>query len=147
MQLIELAFPEAAVPETHTRFRELCQALGKTGVEVPDSPGFVVNRLLFPYLFDAVNYMEETGLDPFSIDTCMKLGAAHPMGPIALLDFIGLDVSAAIAAEIGIEVPRAVRELIDAGMLGRKVGQGFFAWEEGSSRPVIPVIDLPKNSA
>ena len=62
-------------------------------VEVPDVPGFVVNRLLFPYLFSAVRLMEETGLEPGDIDTCMTLGAGHPMGPLALLDLVGLDVA------------------------------------------------------
>ena len=79
----------------------LCDALGKTAVEVPDSAGFVVNKLLFPYLFDAVRLLERDGIDPASIDTCMKLGAGHPMGPLALLDFIGLDVAAAIGESIG----------------------------------------------
>jgi 3-hydroxybutyryl-CoA dehydrogenase len=126
MKLVELSFPDAAVPETHRRFRELCEALGKTTVEVPDAPGFVVNRLLFPYLFDAVEFMAESGLEPEAVDTCMKLGAGHPMGPLALLDFVGLDVSAAIAEEIGVEVPAQVTELIAAGKLGRKSGAGFF---------------------
>ncbi len=146
MDLIELAFPPAAQPETHTRFRELCDALGKTGVEVPDKAGFVVNRLLFPYLFDAVGFMVENDLPPQDVDTCMKLGCAHPMGPIALLDFIGLDVAAAIADSIGLDVPPAVSDLIAEGSLGRKVGQGFFAWEAGSSRPIIQAISLPKNA-
>ena len=73
-----------------------CAALGKTAVEVPDLAGFVVNRLLFPYLFDAVRFMEQTGMEAGEIDTCMKLGAGHPMGPLALLDFVGLDVCKAI---------------------------------------------------
>jgi 3-hydroxyacyl-CoA dehydrogenase len=146
MKLIELAFPAEAVPETHARFRELCDALDKTGVEVPDAAGFVVNRLLFPYLFDAVRFMEETGLEAAAIDTCMRLGAAHPMGPIALLDYIGLDVSVAIGEQIGLEVPAPITELIAAGKLGRKCGAGFFEWEAGSSRPVIPVLNLPKSS-
>ena len=83
---------------TRERARALCAALGKTAVEVPDTPGFVVNRLLFPFLFEAVRLMERTGLDAEAIDTCMRLGAGHPMGPLALLDLVGLDVSAAIGA-------------------------------------------------
>ena len=75
---------------------------------MPDTPGFVVNRLLFPYLFDAVRLMERTGLDAEAIDTCMCLGAGHPMGPLALLDLVGLDVSAAIGRTIGVEVPETV---------------------------------------
>ncbi len=125
MDLVELAFPEEATPETRERARALCVELGKTAVEVPDTPGFVVNRLLFPYLFDAVQLMERTGLDAESIDTCMRLGAGHPMGPLALLDLVGLDVSAAIGETIGATVPSTVRELVAEGALGRKTGRGF----------------------
>src|SRR5215218_1913082 len=74
MQLIELVFPEWASEATRERVRTLSDALGKTGVEVPDTPGFVVNRLLFPYLFDAVQLMEETRLEPSAIDACMRFG-------------------------------------------------------------------------
>ena len=126
MKLVELAFPEEARPETKLRFHRLCEELGKTPVEVPDSAGFVVNRLLFPYLFDAVRMAEHTGLEPKAIDTCMKLGAGHPMGPLALLDFVGLDVAAAIGESIGIEVPERVRELIAEGRVGKKKGAGFY---------------------
>ena len=126
MELIELVFPDEAEPEVRDRARALCEMLGKTAVEVPDTPGFVVNRLLFPYLFDAVKLMSETGLAPADIDRCMTLGAGMPMGPIALLDFVGLDVSQAIGETIGAEVPARVRELVQEGALGRKVGRGFY---------------------
>ncbi len=96
MELVELVFPHDATEDTRERSRELCLALGKTPVEVPDVPGFVVNRLLFPYLFSAVELMSETGLSAEDIDHCMVMGAGLPMGPIALLDFVGLDVSKAI---------------------------------------------------
>jgi 3-hydroxybutyryl-CoA dehydrogenase len=130
MKLVELCFPEAASEDTRRRVRALCEALGKTGVEVPDSAGFVVNRLLFPYLFDAVRLMEQGGLEPEAIDTCMKLGAGHPMGPLALLDFVGLDVSAAIGESIGADVPQRVRDLIAEGRLGRKTRAGFYEYGE-----------------
>jgi 3-hydroxybutyryl-CoA dehydrogenase len=126
MKLVELAFPEEATETTRRRARELCEALGKQPVEVPDSPGFVVNRLLFPYLFDAVKLLEESGLSPHAIDDCMTLGAGHPMGPLALLDFVGLDVSTAIGETLGVEIPQTVRRLIDEGKLGRKSGHGFY---------------------
>jgi len=128
MQLIELVHATTASADTRERARALCEALGKTAVEVPDTPGFVVNRLLFPFLFDAVRLLEETGLEPEAIDTCMKLGAAHPMGPLALLDFVGLDVSTAIGESIGTEIPGRVRELIAEGALGRKAGRGFYTY-------------------
>jgi 3-hydroxybutyryl-CoA dehydrogenase len=126
MKLVELSFPDAASEDTRQRLRQLCDELGKTAVEVPDAAGFVVNKLLFPYLFDAVRLLERDGLPPESIDTCMKLGAGHPMGPLALLDFVGLDVSAAIGESIGADVPARVRELIDEGKLGKKAGAGFY---------------------
>ena len=126
MELVELAFPVEASEETRARVRGLCKHLDKTAVEVPDSAGFVVNRLLFPYLFDAVRLLELDGLAPEDVDTCMKLGAGHPMGPLALLDFVGLDVAAAIGDSIGVEVPTRVRELIADGRLGRKSGAGFY---------------------
>jgi 3-hydroxybutyryl-CoA dehydrogenase len=128
MQLVELSFPQAAAEETRRRLLELCERLGKTAVEVPDSAGFVVNRLLFPYLFDAVRMLERNSIEPEAIDTCMKLGAGHPMGPLALLDFIGLDVAVAIGESIGAEVPGRVRELIEQGRLGKKTGAGFYEY-------------------
>jgi 3-hydroxybutyryl-CoA dehydrogenase len=130
MKLVELSFPDGAAESTRRGLHELCDALGKTAVEVPDSAGFVVNKLLFPYLFDAVRLLERNGIDPESIDTCMKLGAGHPMGPLALLDFVGLDVAAAIGESIGADVPARVRELIDEGKLGRKAGAGFYTYGE-----------------
>jgi 3-hydroxybutyryl-CoA dehydrogenase len=126
MKLVELAFPEEASAQTRERAAALCAALDKEAVDVPDIAGFVVNRLLFPYLFSAVDFMEQTGLPPASIDTCMQLGAAHPMGPIALLDYIGLDVSVAIGDAIGANVPQRLRDLCAEGALGRKSGRGLY---------------------
>jgi 3-hydroxybutyryl-CoA dehydrogenase len=126
MKLVELAFPDEATEDTRRRFRDLCGELGKNAVEVPDAAGFVVNRLLFPYLFDAVAMLERDGIEPEAVDTCMKLGAGHPMGPLALLDFVGLDVAEAIGDQIGAEVPARVRELVAEGKLGKKSGSGFY---------------------
>ena len=95
---------------------------------MPDTPGFVVNRLLFPFLFDAVALLEETGLEPQAIDDCMRMGAGHPMGPLALLDYVGLDVSAAIGRSIGAQVPARVEAMIADGALGKKAGRGFYAY-------------------
>lgn len=125
MKLVELVFPRAASPRTRERALALCETFEKTPVEVPDTPGFVVNRLLFPYLFSAVRLQEETGLASEAIDTCMKLGAGHPMGPLALLDLVGLDVSKAIGETIGETIPPRVEELIEQGALGRKSKRGF----------------------
>jgi 3-hydroxybutyryl-CoA dehydrogenase len=128
MELIELIFPTAASAETRARALELCETIEKTPVEVPDVPGFVVNRLLFPYLFSAVRLVEDTGMDPAGVDTCMRLGAGHPMGPLALLDLVGLDVSSAIGQAIGEPVPPRIRELTAEGALGRKSGRGFHTY-------------------
>lgn len=128
MKLIELIFPQAASAETRSRAQALCEAFEKTPVEVPDVPGFVVNRLLFPYLFSAVELLEQTGMDPEDIDTCMRLGAGHPMGPLALLDLVGLDVSRAIGETIGARIPARLEQLIAEDALGRKSGCGFHAY-------------------
>jgi 3-hydroxybutyryl-CoA dehydrogenase len=129
MKLIELVYGPDTRDDVRQRSRELCVALGKTPVEVPDTPGFVVNRLLFPYLFDAVGLMDSTGLAPESVDQCMTLGAGMPMGPIALLDFVGLDVAQAIGETIGADVPEALRRHVQAGELGRKTKRGFYSYE------------------
>jgi 3-hydroxybutyryl-CoA dehydrogenase len=126
MKLVELVFPQEATDETRERARALCETLEKTPVEVPDIPGFVVNRLLFPYLFDAVRLQSETGMAAEDIDTCMKLGAGLPMGPLALLDLVGLDVAQSIGEAIGAPVPERLAELVTAGSLGRKTKQGFY---------------------
>jgi 3-hydroxybutyryl-CoA dehydrogenase len=129
MQLIELAFPDEASIQTRERAWALCGMLGKTAVEVPDIPGFVVNRLLFPYLFNAVELMAQTDMSPESIDQCMTLGAGMPMGPLALLDFVGLDVSMAIGEEIGVDVPQDLVDRVDEGWLGRKTKKGFYTYD------------------
>jgi 3-hydroxybutyryl-CoA dehydrogenase len=129
MELIELVFPHEADGETRARSRALCEALGKTAVEVPDIPGFVVNRLLFPYLFSAVALMSRTGMSPADVDRCMTLGAGQPMGPLALLDYVGLDVAQAIGEAIDIPAPSHLLELVRAGSLGRKSGHGFYEYD------------------
>lgn len=135
MELVELCLPDDVHPGLRERAHAWCDALGKTAVEVPDQAGFVVNRLLFPLLFEAVRLVEQTGLDAPSVDACMRLGAGHPMGPLKLLDFVGLDVAAAIGtslhADSGREsdqVPDRIHELIAAGKLGRKTGEGFYEY-------------------
>ncbi len=132
MKLVEVIFPRAATAETRSRALALCEAFEKTPVEVPDLPGFVVNRLLFPYLFGAVRLLEETGLDPADVDTCMQLGAGHPMGPLALLDLVGLDVAVSIGQTIGQPIPARLQELIAQGALGRKSGRGFHVYPDAS---------------
>ena len=133
MELIELCLPGELRQGVRERALGWCRALGKTAIEVPDQSGFVVNRLLFPYLFDAVRLAERTGMASADVDSCMELGAGYPMGPLRLLDFIGLDVAAAIGeslfADTGEEryrPPGRVEELIGEGKVGRKSGAGFY---------------------
>lgn len=135
MNLVEICLPETADPAIGERARSWCESLGKTPVFVPDTPGFVVNRLLFPYLFDAARFQEKTGMEPADVDTCMTLGVAHPMGPLALLDLIGLDVAVAIGealhSESGNEdhlAPAPIQRLVEAGKLGRKTSSGFYEY-------------------
>jgi 3-hydroxybutyryl-CoA dehydrogenase len=135
MELIELCLPDGLREGVAERARAWCGALEKTAIEVPDQPGFVVNRLLFPYLFDAVRLAERTGMASAEVDACLELGAGHPMGPLRLLDFIGLDVAAAIGeslfADTGEEryrAPGRIEELVGEGRLGRKGGAGFYEY-------------------
>ena len=133
MKLVELCFPDAIGDGVKERALAWCGALGKTAVEVPDQAGFVVNRLLFPYLFDAVRMLERTGMEAGEVDSCMTLGAGHPMGPLALLDFVGLDVAQAIgdalhadSGEAAHDPPGLMVEMVGEGKLGRKSGSGFY---------------------
>jgi 3-hydroxybutyryl-CoA dehydrogenase len=136
MKLVEVCFPAGIGDETREKTLAWCAALGKTAVEVPDQAGFVVNRLLFPYLFDAVRMMERTGMEAGEVDACMKLGAGHPMGPLALLDFVGLDVAEAIgdalhadSGEAAHKPPGLMVEMIGEEKLGRKSGTGFYTYD------------------
>jgi 3-hydroxybutyryl-CoA dehydrogenase len=135
MPLVELCFPDQATDDTRRRAESFCRAIGKTPVEVPDEPGFVVNRLLFPYLFDAVRLLERTGLEPEAVDACMKLGASHPMGPLELLDLIGIDVAEAIGEALHDDTgdvahlpPGRIKGMVREGRLGRKSGAGFYRY-------------------
>jgi 3-hydroxybutyryl-CoA dehydrogenase len=130
MKLIEIVYADAVTEDVKSRSRTLCEEIGKVGVEVPDTPGFIVNRLLFPYLFDAARFLETSGLDAEAVDTAMKLGANMPMGPLALLDYVGLDVSIAIGEQVGVEIPQNCRDLLEAGKLGRKTKQGFYDYNK-----------------
>jgi 3-hydroxybutyryl-CoA dehydrogenase len=136
MQLVEVCFPDGVTDATREKALAWCAAMGKTAVEVPDQAGFVVNRLLFPYLFDAVRMVERTGMDPGQVDACMKLGAGHPMGPLALLDFVGLDVAEAIgdalyadSSEPAHKPPGLMVEMVGEEKLGRKSGAGFYTYD------------------
>jgi 3-hydroxybutyryl-CoA dehydrogenase len=135
MELIELCVPSAAREGIAGRARAWSESIGKTVVEVPDEPAYVVNRLLFPYLFDAVRLLEQTGMKAEEVDRCMTLGAGYPMGPLALIDLVGVDVAVAIGealyADSGEEhhrPPGRLTSLAAEGKLGRKSGEGFFRY-------------------
>jgi 3-hydroxybutyryl-CoA dehydrogenase len=135
MALVEVCIPDGAAA-SREKALAWCAALGKTAVEVPDEAGFVVNRLLFPYLFDGVRMIERTGMEPGAVDTCMKLGAGHPMGPLALLDFVGLDVAQAIGDALHADSeepthkpPELIVKMVGEDKLGRKSGAGFYSYD------------------
>jgi 3-hydroxybutyryl-CoA dehydrogenase len=140
MQLVEVIRGHATTGETTRQVMEISKALGKTPVEVNDYPGFVSNRVLLPMINVAVFCVMEGVATPESIDTVMKLGMAHPMGPLALADFIGLDVCLAILdvlyRGLGDDKYRAcplLRRMVAAGELGRKTGKGFYTYVNGKS--------------
>jgi 3-hydroxybutyryl-CoA dehydrogenase len=133
MQLVEVIRGHATSDETTRTVMETAAALGKIPVEVNDYPGFVSNRVLMPMINAAVFCVMEGVATPEAIDTVMKLGMAHPMGPLALADFIGLDVCLAILevlhTGLGDDKYRPcplLRKMVAAGELGRKSGKGFF---------------------
>jgi len=137
MQLVEVIRGHATSDGTTAAVMETARALGKTPVEVHDYPGFVSNRVLMPMINEAIFCVMEGVADPAAIDTVMKLGMAHPMGPLTLADFIGLDVCLAILEVLhrglGDDKYRPcplLRRMVAAGELGRKTGKGFYRYEK-----------------
>ena len=133
MQLVEVIRGLATSDATTARTLELSRAVGKTPVEVSDYPGFVANRILMPMINEAVYCVMEGVGTPEAIDTVMKLGMNHPMGPLALADFIGLDTCVAILEVMhqGLGDPKyrpcpLLRKYVAAGWLGKKSGRGFY---------------------
>ena len=135
MKLVEIIKGLATSDETKETILELTKALGKTPVEVEEAPGFVVNRILIPMINEAAGILADGVADAEGIDAAMKLGANHPMGPLALGDLIGLDVCLAIMnvlyEEFGDPKYRPhplLKKMVRAGKLGMKSGEGFFKY-------------------
>ena len=133
MSLVEVIRALQTADETYQRVEALCRTLGKVPVEVKDGPGFVANRILMPMINEAIYARFEGLADAAGIDTVMKLGMNHPMGPLALADLIGLDTCLAVMEVLhrgfGDSKYRPcplLRQMVDAGYLGRKSGRGFY---------------------
>ncbi len=135
MALLELVRGILTSDETLATAQEIGARLGKTTVVAKDSPGFIVNRLLIPYIIDAIKLYEAGLATKEDIDNGVKLGLAHPMGPLTLADLVGLDTTLAVAdvlyeeyGEPRFKAPPLLRQMVTAGLFGRKSGRGFYTY-------------------
>ena len=144
MKLVEVIRGYATTDEVTNTIMELSKTLGKVPTEVNDYPGFVANRILIPMINEAINTLHEAVAGVEEIDTVMKLGMGHPMGPLQLADFIGLDVVHSICKVMqdGFGNPKfapcaLLSNMVMAGKLGRKSGEGFYKYTKGSKELVV----------
>ena len=142
MKLVEIVAPDAAAPEVVDTLRAAVESLGKRPIVVRDVPGFATSRLGVTLGLEAIRMVEEGVASAADIDTAMKLGYNHPMGPLELTDLVGLDVRLAIAEHLARELddrrfapPALLRRLVEEGKLGRKSGEGFYRWQDGTMIP------------
>ncbi len=146
MPLVEIVRTLATDEATLASLRAFVHKLGKTAILAPDAPGFVVNRLLVPFLLDAMRCAEQRLATVEDLDTGMKLGCGHPMGPLHLSDFIGLDTMQSVAdvlfdafGEPRFKAPPLLRQMVVSGRLGRKSGSGFYRWEGEERLEALPL--------
>lgn len=146
MKLVEVIRCPLTSPAVFERTFDFARSLGKTPVRTKDATGFIVNRLLVPYMIDAVRVFEQGLASAPDIDDAMRLGCGYPMGPLTLLDFVGLDVTYHVAnimfdelREARFAPPPLLKRMVQAGMLGRKSGRGFYDYAQD---PPVPVAGL-----
>ena len=144
MQLVEVVKAVGTSQETFDRAFAFAKSLGKEAIVAKDTPGFVVNRLLVPYMVDAIRAFENGVGSVSDIDIGMKLGAGHPIGPLALTDLVGLDTALRVSdilyaefSEQRYSAPPLLRRLVTAGHLGRKTGRGFYDYSVDPARPAL----------
>jgi len=148
MKLVEIgSLPGSS--DAAARAKAFCEQCGKTPVELGDHPGYLVNRLLVPYMLHAIETLEAGVADPEAIDTAMKLGCGHPLGPLALADLIGLDVVFAMSRSLQQELgdgryrcPPLLRRLVMAGALGKKSKVGFYRYDGDRVQPNAAIYDF-----
>jgi len=147
MKLVEVVKTVRTSEATAEAGMEFARALGKTPILTKDTPGFVVNRLLVPYLLDAIRALETGVAGIEDIDLGMKLGTGYPMGPFTLLDFVGLDTTYYIAGIMFDEfkqpqyaAPTLLKRMVTAGYLGRKSGKGFYDYSQDPPRPTEGLV-------
>ncbi|MBI5364516.1 MAG: 3-hydroxybutyryl-CoA dehydrogenase [Planctomycetes bacterium] len=137
MKLVEVVRTNETSDEAFAEARAFGEACGKTPIGCKDTPGFVVNRLLVPYMGQALAMLERGDATAADIDTAMKLGCGHPMGPIELTDYVGLDTTLFILQgwvktypnEPAFKIPACLEKKVKEGKLGRKTGEGFYKWQ------------------